>query len=129
MPSEERENKDASELLENISIEELEVHCKYWTCSFSCTTKVDMTQHIIKKHTVDESFVFPSSAEKAECPDCGQSFFTDHKFPMHLYTEHFFSFDCEHCQNHFPGDDGYFNLHMKMCETPCSGDPHCPCQF
>ena len=88
-----------------------------------------MTQHILKTHTVDDSFVFPTSAEEEECPHCGQSFFTDHKFAMHLYTEHFISFDCEHCGKHLPGDDTYLDLHMKMCETPCSGDPHCPCQF
>ena len=86
-----------------------------------------MTQHILKTHTVDDSFV--SSADEEECPHCGQSFFTDHKFALHLYTEQFISFDCEHCGKHLPGDDPYLDLHMKMCETPCSGDPHCPCQF
>ena len=128
MTSEEREIEDNVSLQEIVYTEEVDGKCKYWTCPFSCTTKVDMTQHIMKKHTVVESIVFPSSTEQADCPDCGQSFFIDHKFAMHLCTEHFYSFDCHHCHNHIPGDDGYVVIHMNMCEAPCEGDPYCPCQ-
>ena len=41
--SEEREIEDIVGLQEVVYTEEVDGKCKYWTCPFSCTTKVDMT--------------------------------------------------------------------------------------
>ena len=63
-----------------------------------------------------------------ECPECDQLFFVDHKYARHAYEEHYYSFDCHHCHNHFPGDDLMFCIHMKMCLSPCDGNPRCSCK-
>ena len=117
------------EALDSPSTKEAISKCKYWTCKYECETKTELIQHISMEHSIDKSFIYPTSIEEAECPECSQIFFIDHQFAMHLYTEHLFMFNCDHCHKNIPGDDGYIEIHMKMCEAPCDGDPHCPCRF
>ena len=127
--SEYRIHEISSDVLDNFRIEEGEFNCKYWRCHFMCTTEIDMLQHTSNAHYVNESFVYPDSTEEAECPDCGQTFFVDHKFALHMYTDHYFSFNCDHCGNHYPGDVAMFKIHLQMCKVPCNGDLHCPCKL
>ena len=127
--SEERESEGGSAFQEEVFMEEVELQCKYWTCNFRCVSKADMTEHISKKHVIDEVFVCFKSTEEAKCPDCVQMSSFNHNFAMHSFTEHFYSFDCEHCKKNFPGDDGYFHIDMEMRKAPCDGNPQCPCQF
>ena len=115
--------------LDSLSTEEAHSKCEYWTCDFECGTKVELIEHIKMKHSIDKSFMYPTSTEEAECPECGQIFFIDHNFAMHLYTEHLYIFNCEHCHENIPGDDGYIKIHMQMCKAPCDGDPDCLCRF
>ena len=124
-----RIHEKSSDVLDNFCIEEAEFNCKHWRCHFMCTTEIGMLQHISNAHAVNESFVYPDSTEEAECPDCGQTFFVDHKFALHMYTDHYFSFNCDHCGKHYPGDVAMFKIHLQMCKVPCNGDLHCPCKL
>ena len=53
----------------------------------------------------------------------------DNKFALHMYTEHYFSFDCDHCGPHYPDNVAMFKIHLKMCKAPCNGHSHCPCNL
>ena len=126
-PVSEERAEDIPTFVEEVSLMKA-LKCQYWTCKFECTTLNELGQHVKWKHTVDESFVFPNSSEEIECPECDQLFFVDHKYARHAYEEHYYSFDCHHCHNHFPGDDLMFCIHMKMCLSPCDGNPRCSCK-
>ena len=94
-----------------------------------CTTESRMLQHISDTHAVNESFVYPESTEEAECPDCEQTFFVDHKFALHMHTEHYFSFNGDHYGKHYIRDVAMFKIHLQMYKVPCNGDLHCPCKL
>ena len=68
-PSEERESEGGSAFQKEVYMEKVEFQCKYWTCNFRCVSKADMTDHISKKHVIDEVFVCFKSTEEAKCPD------------------------------------------------------------
>ena len=86
-----------------------------------------MEVHTEEKHKADESYRYPDSTEVIECPDCDLEFYLNNKFAMHTYLEHKYTYTCDHCKRHLPGEDNLFCLHVKQCHVPCSGDPDCPC--
>lgn len=105
------------------------IKCEYWTCDYKASTSTVLKRHITMKHKIDESFVYPSSTEEDECVECGHVFTVNHNFAMHLYKEHKYGFTCDHCHNYLPGDDFMFQIHLKLCTSPCDGDPQCPCKL
>ena len=127
-PGSEERAENSFSLEDEFSLQE-GVKCEYWTCKFESKSKNELTQHIKVKHAVDDSFVYPNSSEEVECPECGKLFMADHNYARHAYEEHLYSFDCTHCHNHFPGDDLMYCIHMKMCLTPCDGNPRCSCKY
>ena len=93
------------------TVNEVQLKCRYWTCQFSSYDKKELENHIDIKHAVDESFIYPSSSEEWECPECDQLFMADHTFARHVYEEHFYSFTCTHCNKHLPGEDEMAGIH------------------
>ena len=77
--SEERESEGGSAFQEEVFMEEVELQCKYWTCNFRCVSKADMTDHISKKHVIDEVFVCFNQQKK-------QSFQTVFKCSLSIIT-------------------------------------------
>ena len=72
------------------------------------------------------SFVFPPSTEEILChyDDCGEEFFLDHRFAMHVYNIHKLWFKCDHCNENIPGCLELEEIHMKICSISCT-DTHC----
>ena len=114
-PGSEARAEDISLLEAEVSLQE--VKCEYWTCKYVSNSTNNMTQHINMKYAVDESFVYPNLSEELECPECGKLFLADHNYARHAYEEH------------FPGDDLMYCIHMKICPSPCDGNPRCSCKY
>ena len=110
-------------------VEEVELKCKYKRCDFISNTNSELKTHIKKKHSIDESFKYPNSTNEVECIECDDYFLEDDNFALHCYYEHLYSYDCEHCHKHLPGESLMHEIHLKMCQAPCGGHPLCPCQF
>ena len=112
------------------TVNAVQLKCQYWKCQFSSHDKRELENHINITHTVDESFIYPSSSEEWECPECDELFMADHTFARHVYKEHFYSFTCSHCNKHLPGEDEMACIHYKMCLAPCdTGHRFCPCKL
>ena len=105
------------------------IKCEFWTCDYEASSSTVLKRHITMKHKIDESFVYPSSTEEDECVECGHVFTVNLNFAMHLYKEHKYGFSCAHCHKYLPGDDLMFQIHLKLCTSPCDGDPRCPCKI
>ena len=73
--------------------------------------------------------MFPTSEKLIECSECEQIFNVSHNFAMHMYKNHKYDFNCDHCKKNLPGEDFMFEIHLKLCTSPCDGHPRCPCKF
>ena len=115
--------------------------CDYWLCEYECSSESLLNQHIVEAHSIDSTFTYPNSSEKVicvydigpqdldpDCEQCGEEFFLDHAFAMHLYNSHKVGYDCVHCSKYFPGGDEMYAVHLKLCTAPCDGHRHCPCR-
>ena len=123
-----RDNIEIS-VYEELTVKDVHLECEYWTCQFNARDKKDLDNHITVKHAVDESFIYPSSTEEFECPDCDLVFMADHNFARHVFEEHKYSFTCRHCNKHLPGEDEMAGIHYKMCTAPCDGHRFCHCKL
>ena len=105
--------------------------CDWCNCSYIATSSDDMATHIQTAHTITSSFVFPESNEIILCPcdECGEEFFYDHRFAMHVYEVHKVGFKCDHCHEYIPGYEELEETHMEMCSIPCTGNPTCRCKL
>ena len=138
LPSEERlENTQ----LNNIASDDFEddpQECDWGDCTYVAYSNDDMDTHIQIAHMNISSFVFPPSSEEILCPydDCGEEFFLDQSFAMHVYDMHNRVFKCDHCHKNIRGgsDTELLAIHMKMCSISCTnifcslGNPlyYCP---
>ena len=54
--------------------------------------------------------------------NCGNefSFSLDDHFTKHAYHEHKYSYTCDHCRTHFPGEYILFCIHIKQCPVLCA---------
>ena len=111
----------------DILLTENDLKCEYWLCRFKDETSIALEQHIQIKHQIDEAYSYPPSAEWITCGDCGDDFSLDDHFARHSYEDHKYSYTCDHCHKHLPGEDNLFCIHIKQCSVPCDGDPDCPC--
>ena len=72
-------------------MEELENKCEYKRCDFISNSSSDLENHIKKKHTIDESFKYPSSTVEVECMEWEEYFLEDDNFALHSYYKHLYS--------------------------------------
>ena len=129
MPPEEKRDTVNIHPYEEEKVVEVHVKCEYWQCKFSSNDKIEIENHISKNHVVDESFIYPSSSEELECPDCDKLFLADHTYARQVYEEHLYSFTCSHCNKYLPNEDEMAGIHYKMCQAPCDGHPLCLCKM
>ena len=98
-------------------------------CDFKSNTLNELHLHITMKHTFDQSYVYPNSTIEIQCDDCDEMFVEDNNYAQHIYHKHLFSYECDHCHKHLPGDSVMYEIHLNMCQAPCDSHPLCPCKF
>ena len=133
-----------SEVMKEINdsaLEEIEddaTKCDWCYCTYVASSSNDMAEHIQMAHTITSTFVFPPSSEEVLCPcdDCGEEFFLDQTFAMHVYSTHKLGFRCDHCSEYIPGCEELMEeIHQKMCSMSCTathcstGNPKYSCPF
>ena len=97
--------ENSNPLQKDVSIlEEVELKCDYWRCAFKSNTISELLLHINMKHAIDQSYVYPNSTVEIQCADCDEMFLEDHNHAIHCFHKHLYSYDCDHCHKHFPGD-------------------------
>ena len=70
MPPEEKGDTVNIHPYEEEKVIEVHVKCEHWQCKFSSNDKIELENYICINDVVDESFIYPSSSEELECPDC-----------------------------------------------------------
>ena len=133
MPGGEREELSVSSLsCFSLSVlEESPTMCEWCYCTFKTSSNSEMRNHVEAEYTITSDFIYPESNVKIVCPEgefCGQEFFLDHTFAMHVYNVHKTGFSCDHCHLFVPGGEESEEIHMKLCSFPCSGSAKCSCK-
>ena len=134
MPGGEREELSMSSISTSSPLSVLEegpTMCEWCYCTFKTSSNSEMRKHVEAQHTITSDFIYPASNVRIVCPEgefCGQDFFLDHTFAMHVYNVHKTGFNCDHCHLFVPGGEESEEIHMKLCTFPCSGSAKCSCK-